>query len=397
MVDRLSFFFALGLIAAACGRDQQARSSNASTGGDLEAASVERAVGGSPNRQRDSGMGGSSPDGSLESGEVFVIEAIEFDGTTDLVIRDGSIFAIGNQLDKPADTDFVLEGRGLFLFPAVIDSHVHLSYYPVAEELALAGVLGAVDLAAPIESLSAPNEFLELISSGPMVTSLLGYPTQSWGRDGYGSEVGTVAEAEAVARGLILAGARVLKVPLDGDDPLSNEQVEAVVAIAHEAGVRVAVHALTESAVLRAAELGCDLLAHTPTQALSEEAVLAWKDGAVISTLTAFGAGANAVSNLNRLHEAGATVLYGTDLGNSRVVGINTSELVFLEQAGLSREESLAAMTTVPAAYWGMQVGSISKGGEANLLLLDRDPLESLETFANPYIVFYRGQNISSP
>ena len=54
---------------------------------------------------------------------------------------------------------------------------------------------------------------------------------------------------------------------------------------------------------------------------------------AVVSTLAAFGGSPAAVDNLRRLHAAGATVLYGTDLGNTR-------------DAGPSAEEP------TPARYW---------------------------------------------
>jgi hypothetical protein len=38
----------------------------------------------------------------------------------------------------------------------IVDSHVHLSYDPVADQLAQHGVLAAVDLAAPEASLGRP-------------------------------------------------------------------------------------------------------------------------------------------------------------------------------------------------------------------------------------------------
>jgi hypothetical protein len=55
----------------------------------------------------------------------------------------------------------------LWLWPPIIDSHVHLSYWPVANELANRGVAAVVDLAAPESSLTAGLEApLTVISAG---------------------------------------------------------------------------------------------------------------------------------------------------------------------------------------------------------------------------------------
>jgi hypothetical protein len=44
-----------------------------------------------------------------------------------------------------------------WLWPPMIDSHVHLALYPVAEQLAATGVEGAVDLAAPEHTLGVKS------------------------------------------------------------------------------------------------------------------------------------------------------------------------------------------------------------------------------------------------
>jgi hypothetical protein len=62
----------------------------------------------------------------------------------------------------------------------VIDSHVHLSYWDVGKELVEHGVVAAVDLGGPIDSLDDAWP-LVVIGSGPMITSPVGYPTVSCG------------------------------------------------------------------------------------------------------------------------------------------------------------------------------------------------------------------------
>jgi imidazolonepropionase-like amidohydrolase len=138
------------------------------------------------------------------------------------------------------------------------------------------------------------------------------------------------------------------------------------------------------------------LLAHTPTATLSDEAVAAWASRGVISTLRAFGGGERAVDNLKRLHEAGATVLYGTDMGNSRTAAIDGSELALLASAGLSPEEILTAATSAPAATWGFEgLGGLTIGGAASFLLLDGDPLEDITRAASPAEVWVDGVRVT--
>ena len=75
----------------------------------------------------------------------------------------------------------------------------------------------------------------------------------------------------------------------------------------------------------------------------------------MISTLAAFGGSDEAIDNLRRLHAAGVTVLYGTDLGNLRIEGPSQDEIALLRRAGLTTEEITAAMSTVPARFWGFE------------------------------------------
>jgi hypothetical protein len=51
---------------------------------------------------------------------------------------------------------------------------------------------------------------------------------------------------------------------------------------------------------------------------LAAQTIEAWRGRAVISTLSAFGGATATIENLKALRAAGVTVIYGTDLGNTR-------------------------------------------------------------------------------
>ena len=57
------------------------------------------------------------------------------------------------------------------------------------------------------------------------------------------------------------------------------------------------------------------------------------------------------------------------------------NELKLLVQAGLTPLDALASATTVPAEYFGLnhELGLISEGMLADLILLDANPLEQIE------------------
>jgi hypothetical protein len=233
----------------------------------------------------------------------------------------------------------------------IVDSHVHLAYYPVADQLAAHGVTAVVDLAAP-ESALARRYPLRIVQSGPMLTSAGGYPLDSWGVNGYGIPCDHPAAVNEAVRRLADEGAGVIKIAAD-DGGLSPDMLPVAVAAAHARGLRIAVHALTNSGAKRAAAAGADILAHTPVELLDDSTIAAWKGRAVITTLAAFGGSDAARLNLKLLHDAGVTVLYGTDLGNLRVDGPSADEQALMKQSGLTDAEITAAMTTVPWHYWG--------------------------------------------
>lgn len=310
----------------------------------------------------------------------------------------GEPIELGVRDGRLADVDCAatLDAGGRYLVPALVDSHVHLAYFPVSDELARGGVAAAVDLAAPLASFERAVAPLRLVRAGPMIAAPGGYPTTSWGRGGYGLECGGPAacagEVDRVLDRVLDRGARVIKVSLGAGPDHDDATLLAIVERAHARGARVAAHALDDASAARAAAAGCDVLAHAPTRPLTDATILAWSERAVISTLGAFGSDA-AIDNVRRLRAAGATVLYGTDLGNSRTVGIDAAELARLAEAGLDPPAILASATSAPAAYWDLpELGALTPGRAASFLLLDEDPHADAVHLARPALVILDGR-----
>ncbi len=288
-----------------------------------------------------------------------------------------------------------IEAKGWTVLPGFVDSHVHLAYYDVRSSLPLGGVFAALDLAAPLRFLSEPAvPDLEIGWSGPMLTAPGGYPTLGWGRDGYGLELAGVEAARGRATELLDAGARVLKVPFAGDPTLSDEETGAIVEVAHERGRLVVTHAVSDAAAARARRLGCDVLAHTPTEPLASTTIDAWSGGAVLSTLVAFGDSVAARENLKSLRDGGARVLYGTDLGNHRTLGLSLPELEALRAAGLSTTEVIESATTAPSSFFGFEAGRFAPGKRARFVAVRGDPRMDLRILVDPHFVVVDGKTI---
>ena len=288
-------------------------------------------------------------------------------------------------------------------WPPIVDSHVHLAYWPVADRLAASGVEAAVDLAAPEAMLGRPAP-ITVLRAGPMLTRPGGYPLDAWGADGYGIGCADAACVTRTIDRLAAHGARVIKLALGDtsappcgaarageagpcDDGLDPALIPVACAAAHRHHLRVAVHALTDASAAAAAAGGADLLAHTPVERLSDATVAAWRGRAVISTLAAFGGSPATIDNLRRLRAAGVTVLYGTDLGNTRDAGPSADEIALLRKAGLDDAAITAAMTTTPIAYWGLDLG-------ASHLELSGDPRRDARVLLDPREVWARGHRL---
>ncbi len=315
-------------------------------------------------------------------------------GKQNLLVEAGRVTAVGV---KKSAAERVVDVTGRYIVPGFIDSHVHLAYYPAGPDLLAGGVVAVLDLAAPLRALVADHAPLRVLNAGPMITARLGYPTTSWGADGYGLEVSSPTTGAAAVETLFEAGVQVIKVPLTAPPTLDDDTVRAVVTAAHAHGLKVFTHALEEANAARAAADGVDVLAHTPTEALSPATIAAWQTRTVISTLAGFGGGPAAIENLRALRAAGTRVLYGTDFGNTRDARIQAQEVSLMIAAGFDGASIVQAGTRTPAAFLGLDdLGSLVVGKRASFLVLAADPSIDPLTLSQPVAVYVDGQLISA-
>jgi imidazolonepropionase-like amidohydrolase len=349
----------------------------------------------------------------------------------------------GDRIAEPdghrADVD--IDGSGKTLLPGLIDAHTHTFDGSLAKALAF-GVTTELDMfclpgnLARQRRLAAENDDVaDIRSSGMLATAPGGHPSQLMAgldasiQEAFGDAAGafdTVAEpsqAKQFVAARVAEGIDYLKIVIDDGavhgahlPALTTEIVAALVDAAHAAGLKTIAHAITAREVAIALDAGVDALAHVYADAGPDDPVgydvagrIAAQGLFVVSTLAYFEAisgqavavdhalpscADNAVHTARTLHQAGVSLLAGTDANPFAPVhgAAMHRELALLTQAGLSNQEALAAATSVPARHFGLtDRGRIAPGLRADLLLVNGDPTRDIAATSSIVEVWRRG------
>lgn len=346
------------------------------------------------------------------------------------------------------------------VLPGLIDTHVHLggdsrdgalgrlAGYP-DDELAevidtalrrhlAAGVTMVRDLgdrrwsvvARRDRAASGDEPIPTIVASGPPITSVRGHCWQM------GGEAQGVAQLRAAIRERAERRVDVVKIMVSGGvftagtDVMAcqfrDDDLRLLVDEAHAAGLPVTAHAHGLPAVEQAVGAGVDGIEHcncvTPAGVHIHDSLLqhlAEREIAVCPTILAritdvrppatvlaftqrFGLTPEAArSHIARMHRAGARIVCGTDGGISagKPHGILHAAISGLVASGVGPAQALASATSIAAQVCGLGSckGRLRAGYDADLLLVDGDPLSDTATLARPAAVMVRGRWAAGP
>ncbi|MEX2555249.1 MAG: amidohydrolase family protein [Actinomycetota bacterium] len=348
-----------------------------------------------------------------------------------LVCDEGKIVYAGpaDGAPAPARDDIRVEAKDGTLIPGLIDCHVHLCFDGVADfagearamtpaSAALkaarnarraleAGITTVRDLGGiELVMLEVARAQREGVISGSRIFSAPAVLTVTGGHGHFiGWEVDSAEELVKAVRRLVKAGAGWIKIMSTGGvltpgigaqrSAYTVEQLEAAINEAHEAGIRVATHAIGAEGIVRALRAGVDSVEHGCY--LSDDALklLAENGSWLVATLVAperilhGGEGvpdyairkSEEVAAVHRdsfrkAVDAGVRIAAGTDAGTPfNTHGGLWRELALMHSAGMPLERVLIAATSEAAALLNIQAGALEPGLLADAVVLAGDPL----------------------
>ena len=361
---------------------------------------------------------------ALVGGKVYASpDAAPLDDAA-VVTANGVITAIGRRSDVPVPSDAqVIDCTGKTVVAGFWNSHVHFTEAvwrnaasaPAApltahmqEMLTRWGFTTVWSLGSdPDNSMALRRRVYADEILGPNIF-LVGSIFPQDGRPAYLPDA-RIPEAETPARAAEVAR-YYLQIGLDGiklftgaykgeDKPVVNMEAaiaKAAVDVAHAQGRPVFAHPQNTAGIEAVIAAGVDVMAHTvgrqPGYSVEQLARFKQQGIALTPTLSLFAKLPlppeivrrivdNIVSQLKGFSENGNTVLFGTDVGYIPLYD-TTLEYELMHRA-LSERQVLASLTTNPASYFkAAKKGRLEKGFDADVVVLDGDPLADVRNLA---------------
>jgi imidazolonepropionase-like amidohydrolase len=341
-----------------------------------------------------------------------------------VVISGGVITSVGsvNDVASPNDAS-VIDCAGKTIVAGFWNSHVHFTEAVWQH----AGTASAAPMTAHMQDMltkwgyttvwdlgSDPRDSLDLrrrVNAGEVLGPAIFLAGDIFPKGGHPAylpaemqlpEAATAEEAEKMTRtylGMGLDGMKLFTGAYMGDKPVINMDVaiaRAAVDVAHAQGRPVFAHPQNKTGMETVIESGVDIMAHIvpgePGYGATELARFKAQHVALIPTLTLFARtvgdetlGArlvgSGVAQLKAFSENGGPVLFGTDVGFTKIYD-TTLEYELMHRA-LSERQILAALTTNPAAYFkAAKKGRVETGFDADLVVLDGDPVSDVRNLA---------------
>lgn len=272
-----------------------------------------------------------------------------------------------------------------------------------------------------------------IITVGKSIATTGGHadPTNGWKLD----LMGDPGPAEGVANGIddarkavrqrykngadhikITATGGVLSVAKSGDAPqFFNDELEAIVETARDYGMHVAAHAHGAEGMKRAVEAGVLTIEHGTKMTTEVMDLMIEKGAYYVPTITAgkwvaekakeegyypalvvpkaLEIGPMIQNTFAEAYSHGVKIAFGTDAGVFPH-GLNGQEFAYMAEAGMPVLESIKSATIIAAEVLGLQdeIGSIEAGKEADIIAVDQNPVENIETMTRVSFVMKGGK-----
>ena len=365
------------------------------------------------------------------------------------LVADGArILYAGPGSGAPQDEagDEVVDAAGRTLIPGLIDCHVHLCFDGLANfegesrEMTVAsaalkaarnarhaleaGITTVRDLGGhELAMLDVAKAQRVGLIAGPRIFTAAAVLTITGGHAHFiGWEVDSAEELIKGVRMLVKAHADWIKIIATGGvltrgvdaqrSAFTEHELAAAIGEAHEAGLRVASHAIGSAGIANALRAGVDSIEHGCY--LSDESLKMLGEGNawLVATLVAperilhggDGVPEHAIrkseevsaahhESFGRAVEGGVRIASGTDAGTPfNPHGGLWRELALMHDIGMPLPAVLDAATTEAATLLQLDAGELVAGKLADAVLLDGDPLTDVAAYRNVALVVQDGR-----
>lgn len=360
--------------------------------------------------------------------DVGLFDGEEDRGTVNIGINADTIAATSKE---PLSSDSVIDGTGKYIIPGLVNAHVHITSLENLKEGYEWGILANLNLHTGLEEREQSFRQVAEDSTGypfyygvgHAATVPGGHPTQ------YSPDMETINDTMSIKQWVDLRierGAEYIKIVREGNTwlnypaspTLDYPQIEKLIDYAHEKGYLALVHFGSTEELLQIAPFKPDGFVHMwtfkPKPPLTADDWNKIKESGAFIIPTAILADQKPPANdsvivawvnenlmtveeekeaIKRMHEEGIVIVAGTDSPNA---GLNYGsdllrELEIYSEAGLSNLEVLKTATGNAAKELNIRVGLLKEGSEANMLLLNGNPIEDLDALRQIESIWKRG------
>lgn len=370
----------------------------------------------------------------------------------DVLVRDDRIHAVGAGASRDAvprgEPLEIVDASGNWVMPGMIDVHCHMTYgqsmsqeeqdiYTSVESRTLRAAwnvrkvlrAGFTGISQPGGSWNIGVAIRDAIAQGmipgPRMTSAGRYITTSngltdWYPDSAGVPDGSIGilansapEMLDIVRRQVKSGVDLIKLsdsPYGEYQAFTGDELKAIADLAHQLRRKVTIHARGSAEVNAAVAAGFDWIMHGNVMTDDVIERLATSRIPLVPTLLLMANWAEfgdrvgvpvrlrdgvrrmldrTADTLHRAHEAGVTMVVGTDTGFAVTPygEWHARELeLLMSYAGLSSMEAIQAATVNAAPMLNLagEIGEVLPGHLADLLVVARDPLADIRVLQDP-------------